>query len=179
MAERNFDEEYDYDSKEGHSFTLGGVTFHTPPVVSPGAFLAGGRGLLAAVRFLRRAVVPEEQALLERVLEMPDTTATLVELGPELLAVAGLVVAYDQADDDKGRKEAIDKLAEVIERASATQEPLGVMVSGEQIDKAAEWLMEVTIGRPTQSSSSSSNGAGRTSNGSKGASSKAARAGKT
>lgn len=175
MAERNFDEEFDYGSQEGHSFTLGGHTFTVRPVAPPGAWLEGGRGLVAAVRFLRRVVVPEDRAALERILEMPDTSATLLDLAPDLLDAANLAVAT--ADDPESHAQALAELATVIEKAQADSEP-GPLVSAHEIDQVAQWVMEHTLGRPTTASSPSSNGAGRTSPTSKAVSRKPTRAGK-
>lgn len=177
MAERDFDAEFGNDAKEGHRFTLGGFTFHTPPVAPPGAFVAKGRGLMAAVAFLRAVVVPEDRANLERVFEMPDVTPSLVDTAPELLNKASDLLAALAIQE--GVDEAKGALQEVVERAQAVETREGPIVSAAQVDQVAEWLMEATIGRPTQSPSSSSSGAGRTSNGSKGASRQAAKAGKT
>lgn len=177
MAERNFDEEFGYESQEGHSFTLGGHTFHTPPVAPPGAFLEGGRGLVAAVRFLRRVVKPEDRPALERILEMPDTSATLLDLAPSLFDAAASVVAT--ADDEAAHALALGELQALVEKA---QEPTerGPLVSAAEVDKAAEWLMEVTLGTSPKEPSPSSNGAARTSPTSKAVSRKpVARSGKT
>lgn len=177
MADRNFDEEFEYDKQEGHSFTLGGYTFRTPPVAPPGAFLDSGRGLFAAVRFLRRLVLPEDRANLERVLEMSDSSAILLDLAPELLSAAAFVLACEEGDDETARKKALDEMQKLVEQAMQPAEP-GPLISAHEVDEAARWLMETTIGRPTTSPSPSGNGDGRTSRGSKVASSKAAKAGK-
>jgi hypothetical protein len=182
LAERNFDEEFAYDEAEGHTFVLGGYTFHTPPVARPGAFLNTGRGLMGAVRFLRAVIVPEDRANLERVLEMSDTSGRLIDLAPDLLSAATLVLAAEEMSDDEesavARKEAFSRLREVVEQTMEAEEP-GPAVSVIELDKVVDWLTEVTIGRPLVSPSSSGNGDERTSNGSKGISRKAARAGKT
>lgn len=179
MAERNFDEGTEAEHPEGHQFTLGGYTFRTFGVAPPGAFLAGGRGLMAAVRFLRRVVIPEDRPALERVLEMNDATATLLDMAPELLATAALMLASEEGGDADDRRRAIDRLRDVVERAQTPDEPTGVLVSGVQVDEVAKWLMEETIGRPTKPSSPSSSGDGATSNGSKATSRAPAKAGKT
>lgn len=175
MAERNFDEEFDYGSQESHSFTLGGHRFTVRPVAPPGAWLEGGRGLVAAVRFLRRVVVPEDRAALERVLEMPDTSAALLDAAPDLLDVANLVLAT--ADDPESHVQALADLARVVEKAQVESEP-GPLVSAHEVDQVAQWVMEQTLGRPTIASSPSGNGAGRTSPTSKAVSRKPTRAGK-
>lgn len=183
MAERNFDEEFAELHGEGHSFTLGGYTFHTPAVAPPGAFLAGGRGLLLAVNFLRRVVLPEERADLERVLEMPDITGSLIDMAPDLLrAVMDFLVADElsTAKDTERRDKALATLREVAGKADAAMKApeKGPDVSAVQVDEVADWLMEVTIGRPTKPPSPSGNGAGRTSSGSKATSRKPAKAGR-
>lgn len=176
MAERNFDEEFDYEQQEGHTFTLGGYEFHTKAVVPPGAFLNVGRGLVAAVTFLRRVVLPEERVNLERIVEMPDSSAALLDAAPELLAAAKTAVRAEK--DGVGTTIATEALASVIAQIELVSPHDGPMISAHEVDVVADWLMEVTIGRPTNAQSQSSNGAARTSNGSKVTSSKAARAGK-
>lgn len=177
MAERDFDAEFVNETLEGHTFTLGGYTFNTPPVAPPGAFLAGGRGLVAATRFLRRLVLPEQRANLERVLESPDTSATLIDLAPELLTAVGLYLAA--LEGEAGQEVALESLRDVVKRISEPEAHDGPMVSAYEVDTVSEWLMEVTLGRPTTSPSPSGNGGGRTSNGSKATSRKPARVGKT
>jgi len=178
LAERNFDEEYDYDSQQGHSFVLGGHTFHTRPVASPGAFLSAGGGLMAAVRFLRKLVLEEDRAALERVMEMDDTSASLIDAAPDLYAAAQRVLATEGISDPVRMTQALEKLREAVEKVRQDTEP-GPIVSAAQVDEVAKWLMEETIGRPTRSPSSSSNGDGRTSDGSKASSRRPAKAGKT
>lgn len=177
MAERNFDEEFGYESQEGHSFTLGGHTFRTPPVAPPGAFLEGGRGLVAAVRFLRRVVMPEDRPELERILEMPDTSATLLDLAPSLLDAAANVIA--SADDEQSHASALAELAVLVDKAQAPSGASGPLVSAREIDEVAGWLMDVTLGTSPKEPSPSSNGAARTSPTSKAVSRKpVARSGK-
>lgn len=183
MADRDFDAEFDYENVEGHTFTLGGYRFNTPPVAPPGAFLAAGRGLVAATRFLRRMVLPDQRADLERVLESPDTSATLIDLAPELLTAVGLYLAALDAEVDQevkaGQQAALEALREIAERASQPEAHAGPRVSAYEIDTVSEWLMEVSLGRPTESPSPFGNGEGRTSNGSKAISRRPAKAGKT
>lgn len=172
MAERDFDAEFDHE-KEKHRFTLGGYRFRARAVAPPGAFLDASRGLTHAVRFLRRVVVPEDRAELERILEMGDTSANLIDNAPDLLQAAALVLATQ--DNEEAHTKALKSLREVIAKIEQPQEP-GPEVSATQIDTAAAWLMEATIGRPLASASPSSPGAGRTSNGSRATSRKPARA---
>jgi hypothetical protein len=176
MAERNFDEEFRNDELEPHTFTLGGHRFTVRPVAAPGAWLEGGRGLVAAVRFLRRVVVPEDRAALEAILEMPDTSATLLDLAPDLLRAAQMVLATQDADEPDRSKALVD-LQAVVDRTQEPAEP-GPMVSATDIDAVAEWLMQVTLGRPTNAPSPSSNGVGRTQPTSKAAPRKPVRTGK-
>lgn len=70
MATRNFDEEFDYSSKEGHTFVLGGYTFHTVPVAPPSAFLSlnMGSGFEVAANFLKAVVIDEDKPMLETLL---------------------------------------------------------------------------------------------------------------
>lgn len=179
MAERNFDEEFGYEDQEGHTFTLGGYTFHTPAVVAPGAFLTKGRGMVAAMNFLRRVVLPEERADLERIFETPELTPSLVDLAPDLLGAASLLLGALEIGSEEGIATARTELQNVVERAQAVEDRAGPIVSAHQVDIVAEWLMEATIGRPTISPSSSGNGDGRISTGSKATSRARAKAGKT
>lgn len=175
MAERDFDAEVDHSQAEEHRFTLGGYRFRARAIAPPGAFLDASRGLNHAVRFLRRVVVPEDRAELERILEMSDSSAVLLDTAPDLLRAAALVLATEDMDNDEARAQAFKSLREVIEKIEQPQEP-GPTVSATQIDDAAAWLMGETIGRPLASASPSSRGGGRTSNGSKATSRKPARA---
>lgn len=61
MAEvRDFDAEYDFASKEGVTFKLGGREFRTKPVASPGPLLNPGSGLDAAMKIFQAVLVPED-----------------------------------------------------------------------------------------------------------------------
>jgi hypothetical protein len=109
---------------------------------------------------------------------MSDSSGKLLDLAPDFLAASVRLLGMEENGDEEGRRGALDQMRELVEKAMEPDEP-GPLVSGHEIDVVAEWLMEVTIGRPLQSPSPSGNGEGRTSNGSKGTSRKAARAGKT
>lgn len=70
MATRNFDEEFDYSSKEGHTFVLGGYTFHTVQVAPPAAFLSlnMGAGFEVAANFIRCILIEEDKPTFEELL---------------------------------------------------------------------------------------------------------------
>lgn len=72
MAERNFDDEYQIAAKEGHSFTLGGQTFHTKAIAPVAAFRDKETGLDAAIMFLKRLLVPDDREAFEALLANED-----------------------------------------------------------------------------------------------------------
>lgn len=63
MAERDFDEGYDLDQREGHTFLLGGEKFHTIPVTTAPAYTAlyENRGFAGTIAFLRKMIVEEDR----------------------------------------------------------------------------------------------------------------------
>lgn len=62
MAERDFDEEFALDQREGHTFVLGGQKFHTIAVTTPESYTAlyENRGFVGTLQFLRKMLVPED-----------------------------------------------------------------------------------------------------------------------
>lgn len=61
MAEKDFDAEFDYGEREGHTFVLGGEKFHTVGIAPLAAFLSDSRGLDAALEFIRKVLIKEDR----------------------------------------------------------------------------------------------------------------------
>lgn len=83
MAEKDFDAEYDYEGREGHTFILGGQKFRTKAVAPPSAFLPNkDTGLGAAVSFIRKVLVEEDlDAFMELVqAERPDVQISAYQI---------------------------------------------------------------------------------------------------
>lgn len=60
MASRNFDEDYDFEGLEGHTFTLGGKTFSTKPVARVAYLLHDETGVDSSIKFIRSMLATEQ-----------------------------------------------------------------------------------------------------------------------
>lgn len=77
---RNFDEEYDYSSKQGLTFILGGYEFHSKPIAPPAAFLSEKKGMDFAVSFLKDVLLPEDREIFIKMIEDSDVMISAYQL---------------------------------------------------------------------------------------------------
>lgn len=176
MAHRDFDADFDYGSAEGHTFTLGAKEFRTHAIMPPGAFFQAQPGLAGAISFLRRAVIDEDRAMLESLLELPFTSAKLLDAAPALLDAARAVASAEKAETRKGLTATLKDIVSEIDSAEQAEH---IPVSAAQIMEVYDWLVKETVGRPLVPSSPSSDGGASNGNGSKGTSRKRASSGAT
>lgn len=80
MASRNFDEEFKLTEREGHTFTLGGMEFHTKGYMSPEPFINRQRGIYAAVQLILACLIPSERDVFNKLMEDMDAPVSMKQV---------------------------------------------------------------------------------------------------
>jgi hypothetical protein len=115
LAERDFDEEFANDDREGHTFVLGGQKFHTLPVTTPKAHLTyftldrEKTGMDRVVGYLRAMIVPDELEAFNALVDAENTdilisAKQLDEVASWLLEVTSGLPTTAPARSGGGRK---------------------------------------------------------------------------